>query len=141
VSFQSLPLDRALERRFSLAELTEAEQRVVRLAMVGLSNRAIAALRSSAQRTIENQLTSAYKKLGLSGRRELKALGAEAPRAPRGRSLALTHRELRILELVDTGQSNKVIASAMGVSLSTISSTLTRVRQKLRARLSRGAAS
>lgn len=118
-------------RELSLSGLTEAEQRVVRLVLVGFSNREIAVLRSAAQRTIENQLTSAYKKLGLSGRRELRALHGERTQSLRSSAFALTARELKILELVDIGQSNKVIASVMGVSVSTISSTLTRARRKL----------
>lgn len=61
-------------RRAALApELTEAERDVIALALAGCSNRRIASLRSSALRTVANQLASAYRKLGLSGRRELAA--------------------------------------------------------------------
>ena len=44
--------------------LTEAEKVVVRLASLGMSNRAIALVRDCAQRTVANQLASAYRKLG-----------------------------------------------------------------------------
>jgi DNA-binding CsgD family transcriptional regulator len=61
----------------SLAErtlrLTPSEQAVVALAVAGHSNGAIAAARGSSPRTIANQLAAAYQKLGLSGRRELRA--------------------------------------------------------------------
>jgi DNA-binding NarL/FixJ family response regulator len=61
----------------SLAEraerLTPSERAVVALAVAGSSNGSIAALRGSSRRTIANQLAAAYEKLGLSGRRELRA--------------------------------------------------------------------
>jgi DNA-binding NarL/FixJ family response regulator len=52
-------------------ELTEAEVSVVSAALEGLSNRAIARRRRVSARTIANQLASAYRKLGISGRAEL----------------------------------------------------------------------
>lgn len=55
------------------APLTRSEQAVVALAVAGRSNGAIAAERGSSPRTIANQLAAAYQKLGLSGRRELRA--------------------------------------------------------------------
>lgn len=57
----------------SLETLTDSELGVARLAAAGVSNRAAAALRGSATRTIANQLASVYRKLGISGRRELRA--------------------------------------------------------------------
>jgi DNA-binding CsgD family transcriptional regulator len=66
-------------RRDELAAslLTAGEQSVVDLALSGLSNPAIARKRQSSPRTIANQLASAYKKLGVGSRRELRArLGA-----------------------------------------------------------------
>lgn len=60
--------------RGALADLTEAERTVALLAADGLSNRSIAARRGASARTVANQLASAYQKLGLSGRRELRAL-------------------------------------------------------------------
>jgi DNA-binding CsgD family transcriptional regulator len=53
--------------------LTPSERAVVALAVAGHSNASIAAARGSSPRTIANQLASAYQKLGLSGRRELRA--------------------------------------------------------------------
>jgi DNA-binding CsgD family transcriptional regulator len=55
------------------ARLTPSERAVVALAVAGRSNGAIAAERGSSPRTIANQLATAYQKLGLSGRRELRA--------------------------------------------------------------------
>jgi DNA-binding CsgD family transcriptional regulator len=61
----------------SLAEgatrLTPSEQAVVALAVAGRSNGAIAIARGCSPRTIANHLAAAYQKLGLSGRRELRA--------------------------------------------------------------------
>jgi DNA-binding CsgD family transcriptional regulator len=53
--------------------LSPAEMDVVRLRVDGLSHRRIADVRSTSERTIANQLASAYTKLGVSGRPELLA--------------------------------------------------------------------
>jgi DNA-binding CsgD family transcriptional regulator len=53
--------------------LTQAEVEVASLAAAGLSNASIARQRSAAARTIANQLASVYEKLGVRGRRELRA--------------------------------------------------------------------
>ena len=62
------------QKRTSHGEpLSRGEQEVVRLAARGLSNSAIAARRECSIHTVANQLASAYRKLGVSGRRELRA--------------------------------------------------------------------
>lgn len=53
--------------------LTSAERAVVDLAARGLTNAEIAHARRVAKRTVSNQLAMAYRKLGVSGRRELRA--------------------------------------------------------------------
>jgi|SRR5688572_22388408 DNA-binding NarL/FixJ family response regulator len=55
------------------AKLTESERTVVLLALRGLTNDAIGRARACSARTIANQLASAYEKLGIRGRRELRA--------------------------------------------------------------------
>jgi DNA-binding NarL/FixJ family response regulator len=59
--------------RDPIAALTPAERAVAELAVRGLSNAAIARKRRSSPRTVANQLATIYKKLGLGGRRELRA--------------------------------------------------------------------
>jgi DNA-binding NarL/FixJ family response regulator len=66
-----IPSEQSLAER--TARLTPSERAVVALAVAGRSNDAIAAERRSSPRTIANQLAAAYEKLGLSGRRELRA--------------------------------------------------------------------
>jgi DNA-binding CsgD family transcriptional regulator len=51
--------------------LTRAEQEVVTLARRGLSNDEIARARGCSVSTVANQLASSYRKLSVSGRREL----------------------------------------------------------------------
>ncbi len=51
--------------------LTEAEWAVVQLASTGLTNAAIAERRGTTARTVSKQLDSAYRKLGVTSRREL----------------------------------------------------------------------
>ncbi|MEZ4250075.1 MAG: helix-turn-helix transcriptional regulator [Polyangiales bacterium] len=53
------------------SQLTEAEWEVARLAADGLSNASIADRRGTTVRTVSKQLDSAYRKLGVSSRREL----------------------------------------------------------------------
>ncbi|MCC6621660.1 MAG: hypothetical protein IT385_10425 [Deltaproteobacteria bacterium] len=56
-----------------LDPLPAAEREVVRLALGGLGNAAIAQVRGVSPRTIANQLASAYRRLAVSSRRELAA--------------------------------------------------------------------
>jgi DNA-binding NarL/FixJ family response regulator len=56
-----------------MSKLTQSELAVARLAVTGLSNRAMAQLRGASESTVANQLASVYTKLGISGRRELRA--------------------------------------------------------------------
>jgi len=54
--------------------LTAREREVLGLVAEGLSNRAIAARLFVTERTVEVHLTNAYRKLGVSSRRELATL-------------------------------------------------------------------
>lgn len=54
-------------------ELTQAEEAVTRLLVEGHSHARIAELRAASPRTVANQLASAFRKLGSSGRAELLA--------------------------------------------------------------------
>jgi DNA-binding CsgD family transcriptional regulator len=58
-------------RRAALTKLTDAEDRVVRLAASGLTNREIARALFMSVRTVEGHLSHAYAKLGLRSRTEL----------------------------------------------------------------------
>jgi DNA-binding CsgD family transcriptional regulator len=51
--------------------LTDSEKRVVQLVTRGWSNSRVAAERGTSPRTIANQLTAVYRKLGVQSRREL----------------------------------------------------------------------
>jgi DNA-binding CsgD family transcriptional regulator len=64
-------LSRVSGRRAALTELTDAEDRVVRLAASGLTNREIARALFMSVRTVEGHLSHAYAKLGLRSRTEL----------------------------------------------------------------------
>jgi len=55
------------------AELSPAEQDVLKLVLSGISNAEIARRRGRSARTIANQLAACYKKLGVSSRLELAA--------------------------------------------------------------------
>jgi DNA-binding CsgD family transcriptional regulator len=115
------------------ALLTPAESELVKLTRLGFSNRELAARRRSSLRTVENQLSAAYRKLGVAGRRELCAVeqrgGATSP-APTSIA-SLTAREQQVLAAAEAGRSNKCIAYALGIAISTVSTTLTRARRKL----------
>jgi DNA-binding CsgD family transcriptional regulator len=68
----SVPLKRCKSSRSS-ATLTPAEREVVDRARSGMSNCDIARERGCTPRTVANLLSQAYRKLHLSGRRELRA--------------------------------------------------------------------
>jgi len=76
-----------------LDALTPSELRVVELARSGHSNRQIAQALFVTKRTVENHLTSAYAKLGITARHELaRALTASAQTEPEARQTTLTSR-------------------------------------------------
>jgi DNA-binding NarL/FixJ family response regulator len=56
-----------------LPRLTERESEIARLASTGLSDREIAASLVVSVRTVESHLASAYRKLGIVSRRNLRA--------------------------------------------------------------------
>jgi DNA-binding CsgD family transcriptional regulator len=64
-------IDRISGRRASLTELTESEERIVRLAAAGRTNQEIARTLSMSVRTVEGHLSHVYAKLGLRSRTEL----------------------------------------------------------------------
>ncbi len=117
------------------AELTQAERQIVKLALQGLSNQAVAGVRGASVRTVAHQLSAAYRKLRVRCRRELWALYHEPDTieglTPAG-ARALSRRELEVLRFVKAGRSNKIIADSLGIRLSTVSTTLSRARRKLR---------
>jgi DNA-binding CsgD family transcriptional regulator len=114
----------------SNTRLTRAERETLELVGLGLTNQRLAAVRGVSLGTVANQLTAAYRKLRVGGRRELRArLRASSP-APVP-AVSLTSREREVLSLVDRGESNKVIAYSLGVALSTVSTILTRARRKV----------
>lgn len=63
-----------------LARLPAAEREVARLAVAGLSNADIAAARGVSERTVANQLASAYRRLEVGSRRDLAARLARGDR-------------------------------------------------------------
>jgi DNA-binding CsgD family transcriptional regulator len=60
-------------------ELTPSERRIAELAAAGASNREIAASLFLSVRTVETHLTSAYRRLRISSRRELSEALERAP--------------------------------------------------------------
>ncbi|MFP4430662.1 MAG: helix-turn-helix domain-containing protein [Spirochaetaceae bacterium] len=63
--------------------LTPAEREVASLAIQGLSNAEIATKRGTSVRTVEKQLFTVYRKLGLASRGELLVKGLHGSEEPR----------------------------------------------------------
>ena len=92
--------------------LTPAERAVVQLALAGLGNAAIAEARKAALSTVENQLSAAYKKLGVSSRVELaRTLAGRRDHVDPAVS-ALLSGEWRLVESFDSGSRRFLIAAA-----------------------------
>jgi DNA-binding CsgD family transcriptional regulator len=142
----SLNLERVVLGRWE--HLTPAEAASVSLVVRGLSNRSAASARGVSASTFVNQLSAAYRKLGVMSRRELRArfghyrnpahessCTAASPAALSSRmrsrgAQALTRREQEVLSYASAGYANKVIAAQLAVAISTVSTTLTRARRK-----------
>lgn len=79
VDLAAIVADASDAREEVLGALTPAERAVVAHALDGHGTRAIAVMRGTTERTVANQLASAYRKLGVGSRRELSAkLGGRA---------------------------------------------------------------
>lgn len=128
---------RSVEPReaYAWARLTPCERVIAELLALGFSNQRIAAQRGVSKHTVTKQLTMLYTKLGVTSRREFRALLAPPAAAvdehSRATARCLSDREHQIVSLVGRGQSNKLIASALGLAISTVSTLLTRARRKL----------
>ena len=68
-----LELGRHIAREFKQWDLTDAESEVALLLLKGHSQKKIASIRNTSERTIRNQGTSIYRKSGLDGRAQLLA--------------------------------------------------------------------
>jgi len=115
--------------------LSRAEERVVELALDGQSNRVIADLRRTSPRTVANQLSSAYGKLGVRSRAELARRlvesGSQCWAIVRRATHRLTGEERRALELRADGATLGRIARELGVSEPTASRRVRKGMQKL----------
>jgi DNA-binding NarL/FixJ family response regulator len=65
----------------ALETLTQSERAIYQLLIAGLSNLAIACARGASVRTVANQNTAIFKKLGVGSRRELRAWHERGERA------------------------------------------------------------
>jgi len=126
-----------------LAKLSSAEAAVARAAAAGFGNAEIAAQRGCSRFTVQNQLASAYRKLGVYSRAELTALLARQGADGKAYLIArvdlpevrlLTPRERAVVELAALGRSNKAIAYELGLSAGTVGNYLMRAQRKLGAR-------
>lgn len=75
-------LGEAIDAQFSRWNLTEAEREVALLLLKGLSNKKVAAVRATSERTVREQARSTYSKAGLNGRAALSAFFLEDLLAP-----------------------------------------------------------
>jgi DNA-binding CsgD family transcriptional regulator len=119
--------------------LTSAESEILDLVRSGLTNAGIAQMRRTSARTVINQVANIFRKFGVASRRELKALLVKGPQTrscpcaptPVTRRPTLTPRERQVLELASMGESNKLIADQLGITVSTAGVLLSRAKRKL----------
>lgn len=113
--------------------LTDAQRRAALAAAAGLSNRRVAELLGTSERTVENHLRTAFRKLGVKRRQELEPLlGARSrPSATAAPPDHLTPREGEVARLVGRGMSDKMVARLLRISVRTVESHVAQVRSKL----------
>jgi DNA-binding CsgD family transcriptional regulator len=75
-------LGEAIDTQFKRWKLTGAEREVALLLLKGLSNKEVAAVRTTSERTVREQARSIYSKAGLTGRTALSAFFLEDLLAP-----------------------------------------------------------
>lgn len=131
-------MDPSFVSRFNL---TSIEMDIFAQIVRGRSNAAIAGARQRSVETVRKQVATMFRKLGVSTRRELRALlggqiahAAASPTPSLAPETLLSGRELEVLRRVAQGQSNKRIAGELGVTESTIGVLLHRARAKFKRR-------
>lgn len=118
----------------SLLAMTPSELHVARLAATGLSNHAIALERGTSVRTVANQMAKLLRDLRVPSRRCLAALDGVAPPVEEAATHdwgMLERREFRVVARVCAGTPQKCVAIELGLSASSISRLLRRIRVRL----------
>jgi DNA-binding NarL/FixJ family response regulator len=127
-------------QRSNVGRLSKAERVVLEAMLAGRTNEAIAKDRGTSVHTVGNQVASIFRKLGVSSRAELAAhadlvptenLTADDAKKQLGE---LVERERTVLDMVAAGLSNRAIATALHLSVSTVALALTRACRKLGAK-------
>jgi DNA-binding CsgD family transcriptional regulator len=115
--------------------MTPSELHVARLAAAGLSNAAIARVRSTSIRTVANQMGRVLSELRVANRRALALRPEVQPLGPlpaRGADwVTLSERERSMLAHITQGAQQKVIAIELGLAASTVSKSLHATRRRL----------
>jgi DNA-binding NarL/FixJ family response regulator len=70
-------LEDALTKQFAAWKFTESEEEIARLILKGLSNKEIAGVRASSEKTIKQHTTAIYRKSGLTSRSQIAAFFLE----------------------------------------------------------------
>jgi DNA-binding NarL/FixJ family response regulator len=115
----------------SEASISTSEAFVLERVLAGASNEAIARERGTSKRTVEKQVASLLRKVGVRSRRELFALVAGDKKDLELPDLSLTARERQVAALAALGHANKVIAFELGIAQSTVAVLLSRAAHKL----------
>lgn len=111
--------------------LTPAEHDVVQRVLVGMSTDEIARARGRSPSTVTNQLSSAFRKLGVRSRAELAARAFSGDIEVIAQRDDLTLRERQVAAMAARGHANKVIAHELGLQTSTVSAYLRDIARKL----------
>jgi len=134
----------------SVAELTSRELEVLRLLVLGLSNRLIARDLDISEKTVKNHLSSIYLKIGATDRIQATLYARDAgltdpagatSSAPVSTTFpdndaapadpALTAREQGVLRLLALGLSNRLIARDLHISEKTVKNHLSSIYAKI----------
>jgi DNA-binding NarL/FixJ family response regulator len=120
----------SLQNNPVIGVLSPRESEVAELIAAGASHAQVAASLSVSVHTVAHHAAAVYRKT-LAGNRKTLAARSAAGQPGRDTVAVLTHREREVTALVRAGSSNKEIASALRLSIATVSNHLQRIYRKL----------
>ncbi len=122
--------------------LTSRQREILELLVQGCQNKEIATTLSISLNTVATHMVNIFEKLQVGNRahavavyvQSLRRFGTPAANLETSRLQSLSFRQREVLEMLRTGQRNKDINEALGVSVLTVNTHVRRICQRLQVR-------